>query len=76
MTTFNLELRIDSEDFPVQMACAVDVHNVGRSAKLIARAERLLKICSPFGRDNKLSSCPARQDIILAPISQQICVLK
>ena len=28
--------------------------HTGRLAELIARADRLLKICSPFGRDNKL----------------------
>ena len=40
------------------------------------RADRLLKVRSPFSIDNKVSSWPTRQEIIIGLISEEIRVLK
>ena len=44
-------------------------------AELIAKAEWLLKICSPFGSSVTIS-CPIRQEIIIALMNEQIRMLK
>ena len=45
-------------------------------AEWIIRADRLLKICSPFGRDNKLLSCsPFGRDNKVLSCSTTACYL-
>ena len=55
----------------VRDSCYPNSHRP-KSAELVARADRLLKLCSLFGRDNKLLPCPTRREIIIAPLNKQI----